>query len=235
VLQTADVEIDDPEQPLVEHLEELRFRLIRSIVAVAVGTGLVWTRAGQFLSWLAKPVGGLIFIAPTEAFFVRLKVAMFGGFLLALPFVLYQVWAFVARALGRGLRASVVRLIPASYLLFLLGAGVCVGLVIPAAMTFLISYGGEDVKPMLSVGSYAEFVISLAIAFGVVFQLPLILILLNRIGMVSRRALTETRRYAWLIAFIIAAVLTPGPDVISQISLGVPMVLLFELSLLFMR
>ena len=88
---------------------------------------------------------------------------------------------------------------------------------------------------MLSVGAYTEFVISLAVAFGAVFQLPLVLILLNRIGMVSRAALTETRRYAWVIAFIIAAMLTPGPDVISQISLGVPMVLLFELSLLFMR
>lgn len=228
-------ELDDPEVPLVEHLEELRQRLIWSLASVALGTAAVWSRAGEVLSLLARPVGGLIFTAPTEAFFTRLKVAMFGGLLLALPVVLYQAWAFVARALGRGLRRAVSRILPVSYVLFLAGAALSIRVVVPAAMRFLISYGGDGVAPMLAVGAYMDFVVSLSLAFGVVFQVPLALVLLNRAGVIERATLAAGRRYAWLGAFVAAAMLTPGPDVISQVALGVPLLLLFELSLLFMR
>jgi len=227
--------LEDREMTLVEHLEELRSRLIVCLCAIAVGTGIIWLWAGDFLGWLARPVGGLIFVAPTEAFFTRMRVAMFGGLLLTLPILLHQIWAFTARALGKRVRGAVAKALPASYALFLVGVWTAVAWVVPAAMTFLVAYGGDNVRPMLTVGAYVEFVTALAIAFGCVFQIPLILLLLNRAGLVSRATLAGKRRYAWFGAFIAAGVLTPGPDVVSQLALGVPMVLFFEFSLWLMR
>lgn len=228
------VELEDKEMTLVEHLDELRTRLIRALVAVAAGTAVAWSWSGEFLSWLARPAGGLVFLAPTEAFFTRFKVAMLGGFLLALPLVLHQVWAFTARALGERVRRSISTILPVSYLLFIAGVVLAVVVVVPNAMHFLVAYGSADVKPLLSVAAYMEFVTTLALAFGLVFQLPLVLLLLERMGMVTRAGLAAKRRVVYFVGFVAAAMLTPGPDVISQVALAVPIVVLFELSLLAM-
>ena len=228
------VELEDREMTLVEHLDELRTRLIRALVAVALGTAVAWSWSGEFLSWLARPAGGLVFLAPTEAFFTRFKVAMLGGFLLALPVVLHQVWAFTARALGERVRRSISMILPVSYLLFIAGVVLAVVVVVPNAMRFLVAYGSADVKPLLSVASYMEFVSTLALAFGLVFQLPLVLLMLERLGIVTRAGLAAKRRVVYFAGFVAAAMLTPGPDVISQIALAVPIVVLFELSLLAM-
>lgn len=220
---------------LVEHLEELRARLIRALAATALGTGVCWAWTGEALTWLARPVGGLVFLAPTEAFFTRLKLALFAGFLLALPVVIYEAWAFTARALGERVRRSIGLLIPASYLLFVAGVLLAVLVVVPTAVKFLLAYGTDNVKPLLSAGEYVAFVGSLAVAFGVVFQLPLVLVLLERLGVVGKRALVRQRRVVYFLGFVGAAMMTPGPDIVSQLALAIPIAVLFEVSLLFMR
>lgn len=229
------VELEDREMTLVEHLEELRTRLIRALAATALGTGVCWAWTGEALSWLARPVGGLVFLAPTEAFFTRLKLALFAGFLLALPVVIYEAWAFTARALGERVRRSIGLLIPASYLLFVSGVLLAVLVVVPTAVKFLLAYGTDNVQPLLSAGEYVAFVGSLAVAFGVVFQLPLVLVLLERLGVVGKRALARQRRVVYFLGFVGAAMMTPGPDIVSQLALAIPIAVLFEVSLLFMR
>ena len=224
--------IDDPRQPLIEHLTELRQRLIVSLVILALGTSAAWSWSGVFLDWLVKPAAPLYFSAPTDAFYTRLKAAVFGGFLLTLPLLLHQAWLFVARALPPDGRRLTARLLPASYVLFLSGAALAVCVVVPAAMKFLLAFGSDEIRPWLGLSSYLEFVTSLALAFGAAFQLPVVLVGLNRLGMVSRAGLAEKRRYVYLGAVCAAALMTPGPDVISQLALFLPTVLLFELTLL---
>jgi sec-independent protein translocase protein TatC len=228
------MQLEDRAMPLTDHLEELRRRLIVSLIVLGLGTALVWNWSGQLMSWLAQPAGGLVFLAPTEAFFTRLKVSLFGGLLVSLPILLHQAWAFTARAVTDRLRRSVLLALPVSYFLFLAGVALSVFVVVPAALKFLIAYGSSDVRPMLTVGTYVDFVTSLSVAFGVVFQLPLVLLLLNRAGLITRGQLAAKRRYVYLGSFIAAAMLTPGPDMVSQVALAVPMILLFELSLLAM-
>ncbi|MFH1726737.1 MAG: twin-arginine translocase subunit TatC [Elusimicrobiota bacterium] len=225
----------DRDMTVTEHLEELRRCLIVCLIALFAGTAVVWFWSGDFLSWLAKPVGGLIFIAPTEAFFTRLKVAMFGGFLLVLPVVLYEAWSFTACAMGEALRRALAFVIPVSYLLFVCGVALAVLVVVPTAVRFLIGYGSADVRPLLTVGGYLDFVAMLSLAFGATFQIPLVMMSLERAGLVSRKALAAKRRYFYVGGFIMAAMLTPGPDVFSQLALAIPIVLLFEASLLVMR
>ncbi len=227
--------VTDPPIPLVEHLAELRQRLIISLSILGVSTAIAFHWSADLLSLLARPAGGLVFQAPTDAFMARLKIAALAGLAAGLPLVLHQVWLFVGRAMDPSHRRLCRRLIPLSYLLFLLGAGLAVLVVVPAALRFLLSYGSPEVRPLLSVGHYFEFVAKLAIAFGAVFQLPLVLAALNRAGLVSRAGLRERRPYAYVLAFLAAALLTPGPDVISQLALAVPALGLFELTLLGLR
>lgn len=228
------VELEDREMTLVEHLEELRTRLIYALASVGCGAAVAWAWTGEALGWLARPVGGLVFLAPTEAFFTRLKLAVFAGFLLALPVVIYQAWAFTARALGERVRRNIAFLIPASYVLFVAGVLLAVLAVVPAATKFLLAYGTADVTPLLSAAEYVSFVGSLAVAFGAVFQLPLVLVLLERLGIVHRSALVRQRRVVYFLGFVAAAMMTPGPDIVSQLALAVPIAVLFELSLLAM-
>lgn len=224
--------LDDPPQPLVEHIVELRQRLINSLLYLAAGSAVGFHYSAPLLSWLAKPAGQLVFIAPTEAFYTRLKAGVFGGLLLTLPLILHQVWLFVGRALAPRFRRLVLRMVPISYGLFLLGAALAVFVVVPAAMKFLLSYGSDGIRPMITLGAYLEFVTGLSLAFGAMFQTPLVLFTLNRMGMVSRRALREKWRHVWLLAFVLSALLTPGPDLISQLCLALPTIVLFEITLL---
>jgi sec-independent protein translocase protein TatC len=220
---------------ITEHLEELRWRLIKSLVAVMFGTVAVWGWSADMLGWLARPVGSLVFVAPTEAFFTRLKVALFGGAMIALPIVLHQVWAFTACAMSKDFRRALAFVVPISYVFFVAGVVLSVFVVTPTAIKFLVGYGSTAVAPMLTVGHYVDFVTGLALAFGLVFQLPLVLIFFNRAGLVRRESLARKRRYIYFLGFVFAALLTPGPDVFSQLALAIPIVLLFELSLIAMR
>jgi sec-independent protein translocase protein TatC len=202
------------------------------LVYLAAAAAICWRPSQWLLERLAALAGGVIFTYPTEAFSVRLKMAFFAGFMVALPLILHQVWLFVARALEPRLRRLAVRLAAASYVLFIMGAGLALLVVVPAAMRFLLAFGGEQIRPLMTLGGYLGFITSLALAFGAVFQLPIALVLLNRLGVVSRLALRQRWRYIYVAAFVFAAVLTPGPDVFSQLALSVPTILIFELTLL---
>lgn len=226
--------VDDPQQPFTEHLVELRSRLIVSLIALGLGTAVAYHWSSFLLSWLARPAGGLVFTAPAEAFMTRLKVAAFAGFLLTLPILLTQAWLFVARAMKPEARRAALRLLPLSYLLFLFGVALALCVVVPTATRFLLSYGSEDIRPMMTLSAYMAFATQLSAAFGCVFQVPLVLLALGRLGVVNRSGCASRRPYIYLLAFIGAAFLSPGPDVFSQVALALPFVLLFELTLLVM-
>lgn len=227
-------ETEDAPMSLVDHLAELRTRLIWSVLFLGAASVAVYSRAGDVLAFLARPVGVLVFTAPTEAFYTRCQISVFAGFVLALPLLLHQGWLFAARALDAGWRRMLLRMVPAAYFLFLLGAGLAVFAVVPAAMRFLLSYGAEGVRPMMTLSAYLDFVTGLALSFGAVFELPLVLYALNRMGILARAAVSGARRQVWFLCFVGAAFLTPGPDIVTQLALALPAVVLFELTLLFL-
>ncbi len=228
----ASTAFEDRPMPLIEHILELRRRLILALAWIAAGTVAAYQFADAIIAKLARPVGTLVFIAPAEAFLVRVKIAVFGGFLLALPAVLYQAWLFAAKAFAPGLRKYLKRAIPVSYVLFLVGSSLALFLVIPAAMKFFLSYETAQLKPLIGVGAYLHFASLMILAFGTVFQLPLILIALNRLGIVGKAQLKAQRRLVYFLGFVLGAVLTP--DVFSQTVLAFSAIVLFEGALLAM-
>lgn len=219
----------------VDHLEELRRRLLFYLAVLVLASAGTFQYSEALLKWIARPAAALVFTAPAEAFLTRLKVALWGGFLLSLPVLLYEAWRFAAPALTEREKKAWVWVCPASLGLFALGGGLALFIVVPNAMRFLLAFGTEELTPMLSVGAYLKFVVSLSLAFGVLFQLPLALLFLNTAGLVSPEGLSTYRRHVYLGSFVAAAVLTPGPDVFSQVLLAGSTVLLFELSLAVLR
>lgn len=216
---------------VIEHLEELRQRLFVCLAAVAVGAVAAYAAAGRVVEWLARPVGRLVFLHPFEAFTAYLHIACIGGLVLALPVVLYEVWGYVSPALTARERRWLACGMAASAGLFLAGMAVAYFVVIPLGLRFLLGFASATVQPMLSVGSYISTVGWLLLAFGLAFQLPLVLLLLTLFGVVDARRLARWRPHAIVALLVIAAALTPGPDVLSQLALAIPMWILFELSL----
>jgi sec-independent protein translocase protein TatC len=224
---------DDPPMPFSQHLVELRERLIWSLVILAGGSAIAYNFAQPFLDWLARPVGQLVFIAPAEAFHTRFKLAFYGGFLLTLPLLLHQVWLFTARALPPVWRRRLLTMLPLSYFLFLGGVLLCNLLVVPAAVRFFLGFSSAGVKPLITLDAYLKFVTSLSLAFGAVFQFPLVLYTLNWMGLLSKAAVKPQRRVVYFVSFVIPAFFTP--DIIGQCSLAGCIIVLFELTLLAMK
>jgi sec-independent protein translocase protein TatC len=187
------------------------------------------------LDWLARPVGQFIFTGPTEAFFAHMQVAFTMGGLAALPVWIYHVWRFAGRALKLRERSVIVGILPYALVLFFIGAAVAVFIVVPAAMKFLLNYGSPRLVPMISLREYLGFIFWMVMGFGVFFQLPLVVITLARFGIVDPNTFAGYRRHMIVGIFLAAAVLTPGPDLVSQLVLAVPSYLLFELSLIVAR
>jgi sec-independent protein translocase protein TatC len=225
----------DTPRSLMDHLEELRNRILVSLVLIIVCSTLVYNFTPQIMDILVKSVGKLYFTSPAEAFWVKVKLAFFIGLYCALPFLFYQLWKFIELGLRRDEKKHVLPLSIASFGLFTLGAGFCYFLVIPVAIKFLLSYGSDTLIPLISVSQYLSFIGCLVFAFGGTFQLPLVLMFLARIGIVNVRALTKFRRFAILGSFIIGAALTPTPDMVNQTLLAVPIIVLYELSILLIR
>jgi len=224
---------DDP-QGLLEHLTELRKRLIISAAAIAVCACAVYRFVPQVLKSLTGPVGRLVFINPTEAFWVNLKLAFFLGLYLALPVVFYQIWLFLAKGLRSGEKRSVLPFVLVSFLLFNAGALFCYFFIVPLGIKFLLSYAMGILTPMITVNSYLSLLTVMVLSFGIIFQMPLLSWFLTAAGLVTPQALAYYRRYAVVGVFVLAAVLTP-PDIFTQISLAIPLVVLYEAGILISR
>ncbi len=233
-------ELEGTEQPFVTHLIELRDRLVRACIAIGVCFAIlmVWPGSGGLYDLLAAPLvehlpkgGTLIATSVISPFLVPLKITLMAAFLLALPVVLYQVWAFVAPGLYTHEKKLVLPLVISSTLLFFAGVAFCYFFVFGKVFTFIQSFAPKSVSAMPDIEAYLSFVLTMFIAFGAAFEVPIAVVVLARLGVVSIEKLKEFRAYFIVLAFIIAAVLTP-PDVVSQLSLAIPMVLLYEVGIL---
>lgn len=242
-------DIDDSKAPLIEHLIELRQRLIWSIAAILVMFVVCFYFATDIYNILTIPylraVGEghpveMIFTAPQEWFFTQLKLALFGALFLAFPVVASQVYMFVAPGLYKNERGAFLPFLVATPILFLIGACLVYFLVMPMAMGFFLSQeqlatdGQVAIQHLAKVSEYLGLIMILIFAFGLVFQLPVVLTLMGRAGLVSSEDLKKKRKYAIVGAFAAAAILTP-PDPISQIGLALPTLLLYEVSILSVR
>ncbi|MDF2634791.1 MAG: Sec-independent protein translocase, TatC subunit [Pelosinus sp.] len=223
------------EMSLVDHLQELRRRLIIIIIAVAVGSLISYFYAAELVQYITAPAGKLYYMSPAEAFFTYVRVSFFAGFLLALPIVLYQVWAFVVPALTSKEHKASLILVPSSVLLFFTGLAFSYVLVLPAGIKFFMGFATENLQPLLSLGEYLSFVISFLLPFGFIFELPLFIIVMARFGLISSNFLTAKRKHVLVLSFVIGALISPTPDVFSQTMVAVPMIVLYEISVLIVR
>ena len=232
-------ELAGTEQPFVSHLIELRDRLIRAVIAVGVCFGVLSLFPGPAALYdlLAAPLvahlpKGATLIATNviSPFLVPLKITLMAAFMLALPVVLYQVWAFVAPGLYSHEKKLVLPLVISSTLLFFGGVAFCYFFVFGKVFTFIQSFAPKSITAAPDIEAYLSFVLTMFIAFGAAFEVPIVVVVLARIGLVSIEKLKSFRAYFIVLAFIIAAVLTP-PDVVSQLALAIPMVLLYEVGI----
>ncbi|MBO6304726.1 MAG: twin-arginine translocase subunit TatC [Selenomonadaceae bacterium] len=226
---------DDGSMSLIKHLEELRYRIIRSLLAVFVGSAVSYYFIDIIMKYLTLPVGKLYYLQPSEAFFTYLKVAVAAGFLLALPVVFYHVWRFFLPALTTGERKVIAILVPISVLLFFIGLAFSFFFVLPAAVKFFMGFGGEDLQAMFSVDRYFDFVLTFVLPFGFVFELPLVITILGKMGIIGSAFLAKHQRTVIFLSFVIAAIITPTPDVFTQSMLALPMILLYEVGFLIVK
>jgi len=234
--------MDEKKLPLTAHLQELRKRLIFSFIAVGIGFVICYAFADSLFEILAKPLlkimpagGALIFTSVAEAFFTYMKIGFIAGIILASPFILYQIWAFIAPGLYRHEKGYIVPFVLGGSLFFTLGVLFGYFVAIPVGFRFLLGYATDFIKPMPSMKEYLTFTIKFLLAFGLVFEFPVVLVLLARIGIVDSKMLARQRRYAILLVFILAAVVTPSPDLLTQVLTAIPLIGLYELSILLSR
>jgi sec-independent protein translocase protein TatC len=237
-----------PQMSFWDHLSELRSRLVRSMLAIAVGVGLAWVYREPILGWMTKPYADawvavglgkqpyLHFPGPADLFFAYLKISVIGGFVFALPVVFFQIWAFIAPGLYSRERRLALPFVASSSLLF--AGGVYFGwrVALPIAYRYLLSLSGNvagsnlSVTPTIMIEQYLDSISQMLVAFGIAFELPVLSLFLSLAGVINHRHLIRFARYFIVVAFVIAAIATP-PDVISQLVLAVPLCLLYALSI----
>ena len=226
---------NDGSMSIIAHLTELRKRLIRSLIAIGIGSCIAYYFIEDIMHLLTGPAGKLYYMQPAEAFFTYIKVAIFVGFLIALPVVLYQIWRFVLPALIGMERYLLSVIVPVSLILFLAGIAFSFFLVLPAAVKFLVGFSTQELQPMFSIKQYFDFVIAFLLPFGFIFELPLAIILLAKVGIVSSKFLAKQQRIVIFLTFVIGAVISPTPDIFSQCMIAIPMILLYEISYVIVR
>ncbi|NQU04359.1 MAG: twin-arginine translocase subunit TatC [Syntrophaceae bacterium] len=223
--------------PFSEHLDELRKRLIRVFIALGIGFIACYLFKEKLYQFLTIPLnavlpseGSMIFTSLPEAFFTYLKVAFFASIIFTSPFTLYQIWKFISPGLYTSEKKYVVPFVIFSTLFFVGGSSFAYYLVFPLGFKFFIAFGTDSIKPMLSMKEYLSFSFKLLLAFGIIFELPVFMFFLGKIGLVNSKTLIAKRKYAILLVFITAALFTP-PDVVTQVMMAVPLVLLYEISI----
>lgn len=236
-------DLDDSRAPLLDHLIELRRRLLYCVAALGIAFAICMYFADRIFAFLVRPLaqafgpgqGRLVYTKLYEAFFVEVKVALFAAFMLAFPIIANQIWLFVAPGLYKQEKRAFLPFLIATPVLFAAGASLAYFVVMPTAFHFFLGFqgnaGGLTQEALPAMGDYLSLVMHFILAFGIAFLLPVLLMLMERAGIVTRQQLASGRRYAIVLAFVAAAVLTP-PDVVSQLMLAIPLILLYELSLI---
>ena len=225
----------------LQHLEELRMRIIRALLAVGVGFCACWYYAERIFGYMQKPImtalsnhhleTKLVYLSPTEPFNMYLKVGFIAGLFVASPFVLYQLWAFVAPGLYKHEKRYVMPFMFFSVGLFLAGGYFGYRLVYPAALDFLIGYGAQF-SPMITIGEYTDLFLTIIIGLGVIFEMPILVFFLSLMGVISAGWMWRNLRYSILVIFIIAAIVTPTTDIMNMCIFAAPMVVLYVVSIL---
>ena len=239
-------DIDETQAPLLDHLIELRTRLLRCVMALGVAFAICLYFADDIFGFLVRPLteafpagqGRLIYTKLYEAFFVEIKVALFAAFFLSFPIIANQLWAFVAPGLYAREKKAFLPFLIATPILFTMGAAMAYYIVMPTAFRWFLGFegthGGLKLEALPGTGDYLALVMQFILAFGISFLLPVLMMLLNRAGIVTREQMAGARRYVIVLIFAVAAVITP-PDVVSQLLLAAPLLILFEGSLVLMR
>lgn len=225
----------DKDMTLTEHLADLRSCLLKSIAALVVATGISVYFLQTIMDVLTSAAKELYYMRPAEAFMIYMKVALLSGLLLASPFMLYELYAFVRPALTWRERKFTLLCIPLALLLLIAGMLFSYSFVFPRGLEFFLGFAAGKVNPLISMESYLDFMLMLVVPFGFAFNVPVILTLLAYMGLISSRLLMKFQRHVILVAFIIAGVITPTPDIITQTLLAVPLILLYEVSIVLIR
>jgi sec-independent protein translocase protein TatC len=221
-----------PTMSFLEHLQELRMAIIAMAVVAFVAVSGAWFVSEPILALLVTPeLGQVHYFGPTEGFLIRFKISVVTGLMACFPILVWRLWQFVSPGLFRGERRAVVPVLISSTLLFYVGVGFGYVAVVPKMVDFFLSFAGDSMQPMINVTQYFNFVARFCLAFGIVFQLPVVIVLLAALGIVSPGRMWRTWRYGIVLIFVLAAWLTP-PDAMSQIMLAVPVVVLYLLSML---
>lgn len=227
---------DDGRMSLVAHLEELRARILISLAAVLGGALAAYGVSDRILAALRALAPGqdFVFLSPTEAFFTHLSVSFYTGLLVAAPVVLYQIWQFLRPGLTVQERSLTRMLFPVVTLFFFVGAGFAYGVILPLGLQFLLGFATQDMRALLSIQAFTTFSLTMMLVFGVAFELPVMLFLAGRLGLVTVEQLNEARPYFIVGLVTVSAILTP-PDVVTQLLLAFPIWVLFELTLILLR
>lgn len=235
-----DHELEGSHQSLIDHLVELRYRLVRSAWAIVIGMIACYNYTTELFDIIRKPIlpylptGGLVFNAPADKFIAHLKIAFLGGLILSCPFWIYQIWKFISPGLYAKEKKFTVGFIVAGTFLFIVGILFAYFLVMPTAFDFLMGYGGSTDQAMITIDQYMSFFLMTTLMFGLSFEMPLIIVILGMLGIVSSKFLREKRRFAIVLMAVLAAVITP-PDLLSMAMMLAPMLLLYEVSVILVR
>lgn len=226
----------DPNMTLVEHIGELRYRLVRAAYGIFIGMCFCWGFSEKIFNFIRKPIepylpsGGLVFTSPIDKFMAHIKLALVCGMILSAPWWLYQFWKFISPALYKNEKKMAAGFVVFGTFQFLLGVVFTYFIILPMAFKFLMTFGGDVDKPMITIDHYLGFFTQTSIVFGLAFELPVVISVLGVAGLVSQRFLKEKRRYAVVGIAVVSAIAAP-PDALSMILLLVPLWLLFELSI----
>lgn len=235
---STDHEISNGSMPFLKHLEELRKVLLISLGFVGVASIVSFFFVDRFLPIIIRPVHDLglklVFTRVTEGLFFKFNLALIAGLVLSFPVILWQIWRFMVPALYPQERRYIIRLVPISILLFVGGVVFAYFTVFRVAVIFLIRFAGEF-QPMLTISDYLRFTLSFLIPSGIIFEFPLVIYFLTKIGLITPELLVKKRRYSIVIAFVVAAIITPTPDPINQTIMAAPMIVLYEAGIIVAR